>query len=100
MNFIHLTTHSKEQAIRRYALDSENLKRLAQLSVTQGYSINDAPCDEVKKYLKQKQKPNSRVYVYGGYMFVFSLDMVLITTFRLPKKYLHAQRKTGKLLRD
>lgn len=88
-DFIHLSTHSKEQAIRRYALDSENLKRLAQLSILEGYSVNDAPNRRVMKYLKRKQKGHTRLYVYSGYIFVFSLDHVLITTFNLPRRYLH-----------
>lgn len=91
-DFIHLTHHSKEQAIRRYALDSENLKRIAQLSVTDGYSINDAPNKKVKQYLKRKQKGSTRLYVYEGYVFVFSCELVLITTFRLPKRYLYAKK--------
>lgn len=88
MSFITLTNHSRQQAISRYCLREKDLLRLAELSVTQGYSINDAPRPKIRRFLKRKARNGSKVYVWTGYVFVFTPDFLLITTFRIPKYFL------------
>lgn len=87
-DFVILTNHSKEQAIKRFCLPENKLKEMAQRAITEGFSINDAPSPKLKGYLKRKARTGSKVYGYSGYLFVFSEDLVLITTFRIPKYYL------------
>lgn len=86
--FIHLSNHAKEQAWKRYRLNEDNLLELAHKAVMYGYSINDAPNKQIKKYLLLKQKQGTIVYVYSGYLFIFSKGFLLITTWRMPHGHL------------
>lgn len=90
-NFIHITDHASKRAIQRFMMTPDRLKKLASMAITEGYSINDAPSVELRKYLKGSRKEDRKVYVYSGYLFVFKEGyhkMHLITAFRIPKYYL------------
>ena len=87
MSFVKLTNHCIEQAHKRYRFDEDTLLKMAEKAVMEGYSVNDAPSQQIKKYLLQKQKQGQKAYGYSSYVFIFSDDFVLITTFRLPYKY-------------
>lgn len=93
MSFIAITQHAKIRAFQRFRLNEKVLLRLAEKSVTEGYSIVDAPSRKIAKYLQRTAK-GKKIYVYGGYVFIFSDEFVLITTYRLPKYLLLSlQRK-------
>lgn len=90
-NYIHITEHASKRAIKRFMMSAEKLKELACKAVSEGYSVNDAPSKELRKYLKSKTQKKRKVYIYSGYCFVFNVTgrMHLITAFRVPKYYLN-----------
>lgn len=61
---------------------------MAEKSVMQGYSFGDAPSEKIARYLERKADRDRKPYVYGGYVFIFSAEFVLITTWRLPHRLL------------
>lgn len=84
VSFIKLTTHAKDQALLRFAIGSDRLLELAEKAVTDGYSIKDAPSEKVARFLRRKAK-GKKIYVYDGYIFIMDDEMVLVTTYRMPK---------------
>jgi len=88
MDFISITTHAKEKSLRRFGFNSDKLHEFAQKSVTEGYSINDAPSNQIRKYLKGKKRKGQVIYCYNSYVFVFSDAFVLITAYPMPLHHL------------
>ena len=88
MSFIRLTDHVKERALKRFFLNEEKLIEFAERSVMEGFSYNDAPTKEAKKYVGERLKKGGKVYCWYGYTFIFNDDFVLITCYRLPKRIL------------
>lgn len=86
--FITLTDHCKEQAFNRFRFGEDTLLKMAQKAVMNGFSINDAPNDKIKRYLKRKAKNGAKVWCYGSYIFIFKGEFVLVTCFPIPSYYL------------
>ncbi len=92
MTLVKLTNHAKEKSLSRFGLGADKLVELAEKSITIGYSINDAPSEQIKEFLLQKLKDQKKkIYGFNGYVFIFAEEsnyFVLITTYRLPHKHL------------
>jgi len=90
-DIIHVTDHAKKRALQRFYMTPERLSEFAYKAFTEGYSYNDAPSKEIKRYLKGRIEYDRNLYVYSGYVFVFEVDkrIRLITAFRMPKYYLN-----------
>lgn len=82
-HFVRLTDHAKQRALQRFWINAERLREMAERAVTGGYSIADAPNAKIRRYLRRKAQ-GSKIYVWGGYIFIFNEQMVLITTYRMP----------------
>lgn len=89
MSFITLTDHAQTRALTRYWISKQRLLELAEKAVTAGYSIEDAPNPKIKRYLTRKAR-DKKIYVHGGYVFIFNNEFVLITTYRLPDHLLRS----------
>jgi len=87
MSFIRLTDHAKQRALERYLFRPKQLRRMAEKAIMEGFSYNDAPTKKIARYLRKKAGEN-KAYAYGGYVFILSPSLVLITTFRIPHNYL------------
>lgn len=95
-DYIKLSQHAKDMALKRYYLGEDRLIDLADRAVREGYSIVDAPSKEIRKYLKKKVHGGKVVYVYSGYIFIFGVEddcLRLVTTFRMKKYYLNTIRR-------
>lgn len=85
MSFISLSEHSKEKAIYRFGMSADRLEYIAEQSILHGYSTGDAPTGRIRKYLERKRRGSQKIYVFSGYIFIFSKDLLLITTYRMPR---------------
>lgn len=88
MSFIRLTTHAKERALERYAINPDTLLELAEKAVMFGIGYNDCENKRAKEWIKKHiRRDNNTVYVKGSYLFVFDCQdeyMVLITCLHVP----------------
>lgn len=82
-SFIRLTRHAKERSLIRFGIKESTLVELAEKSVLEGYSTGDAPSKKIRRWLQRKAK-DKKIYVYSGYVFIFTSSFKLITTYRLP----------------
>lgn len=93
-DFVAITDHAKKRSLRRFGILPAKLKELAQKAIIEGYSTGDAPSEKIGKYLQRKIKGNRKAYGYQGYIFIYSEDLVLITTFRMPRYLLLSLPRT------
>lgn len=80
-----VSKHAKIRMRDRTDLNHRDRASLFRKALDNGKSIQDIEDKEVKGYLSSKQKVNSRVKLYQGYVFVYSKNKKqLYTMYKLP----------------
>lgn len=94
------TRHASIRAKERLGISKESTKRMSERALLFGIRAADV-VGRLRKYLQYKQNGFDIIRVYGEFVYVFNIDKILITIFRLPKDFLKqaakCQRRIKKL---
>jgi len=83
---MRLSKHSKIKMRERANLKSNEKLRMYKLALKHGKRVGEIKNEKLKSYLAPKQKFNSRIIVYQGYVFVHSKNSKqLYTMYKLPE---------------
>ncbi len=82
-----LSKHSKIKMRERASLKSSEKLKLYKMALRNGKRVGQIKDEKIKSYLAPKQKFNSRIILYQGYVFVYSKNSKqLYTMYKLPEK--------------
>ena len=82
-----LSKHSKIKMHERAGLKSNEKLRMYKMGLKHGKTIKQIKNEKIKSYLAPKQKFNSRIILYQGYVFIHSKNSKqLYTMYKLPSE--------------
>ena len=88
MKKIKTSKHSRIRMRERTGLNHKERNVLFRRALDNGESVKEVKDKEIKVYLASKQRMNSRVKLYQGYVFVYSKNKKqLYTMYELPERY-------------
>ena len=88
-----ISHHASNRMRERLSLNHNERRRLFKLAMKRGKIVQKIKNQRIHDYLANKQKFNSRVRLYQGYVFVYSKNShQLYTMYKLPD-YLESELK-------
>jgi hypothetical protein len=89
---IKLSNHSKKRIRERTNLNHKERRQLFRLAMLHGKCVQQIKDEKIHNYLASKQKFNSRVRLYQGYVFIYSKNShQLYTMYKLPSELLESK---------
>lgn len=94
MEEIKTSKHSRIRMRERTELNHKERRMLFKRALTLGKSVKEIKEEKIKRYLSSKQKINSKVKLYQGYVFVYSKNShQLYTMYKLPKRFIEGDEE-------
>jgi len=80
-----LSKHSKIRLKERTTLNHAERRQIFRLALTNGICIDKVKNERIKRFMMSKQRYNSQVKLYRGYVFIYSRNShQLYTMYELP----------------
>lgn len=88
-----LSRHSKQRMREKANLKSNEMMTMYKMAMKHGKRVGEIKDEKIKSYLAPKQKFNSRIVLYNGYVFVHSKNSKqLYTMYKLPEYLIKEER--------
>lgn len=88
-----VSKHAKRRMLERTDYNHKERRQLFREALEKGKSIADISNEEIRRYLKGKERYNSKVKLHKGYVYVYSRNAHrLYTMYRLPEEIIGISR--------
>ena len=82
-----ISRHGKLRLLERTHVDRTNIRNLFNSAIKNGSAPNNMKKGKIRDFLLSKERYNSKVKLYKGYVFVYSKNNKrLYTVYKLPKE--------------